>query len=350
MPACPQDNSLQDDGLQKNGPQNNDRSVAPLDQSVGGTPADCKTSDGDAADGDAADGDAALAPAIVRGSQSALKAAELQTRALARSRAENFLVASVLLPRRLRQPFYNVYAYCRTADDLADEAASPAEALARLSEFGRQLGDIYEGRPVAGLFVALGHTIAQFDLPRQPFEDLLDAFRQDQHKQRYANFDELLHYCRRSANPVGRIVLCLGGCLDEQNALLSDQICTGLQLANCWQDVARDHSIGRVYLPLDAMARHGVDEEMFTAATTPGPLRDLLSSECDRAEGFLRRGIPLAERVPRWFSADIRLFVQGGLATIEAIRRIDFDVLGQRPTTAKHRRLWMLAKAAVGRW
>ncbi len=282
-------------------------------------------------------------------SPAVLKAAEKESRQLARSHYENFLVATLLLPRHLRQPFYNVYAFCRTADDLADESGTPAVALDHLRDFQQQLDDTFAGRPGHKLFVALADTIERFDLPKQPFDDLLDAFRQDQHQNRYGDFDELHHYCRRSANPVGRIVLRLGGCLDDQTAELSDQICTGLQLANLWQDVARDQQIGRIYLPQDEMDKHGVTAEMLTRSSTPKSLRELLSRQCDRAEGFFRRGLPLAERVPRWLSADVKLFAHGGLATLDAIRRVDFDVLSQRPHVSKHRQLWMLAKAAVGR-
>jgi squalene synthase HpnC len=267
---------------------------------------------------------------------------------LARSHYENFLVASVLLPRRLRQPFYNIYAFCRTADDLADESPSPAEALVRLERFQRELDESFRGKPRENLFIALMQTVGQFDLPKQPFDDLLDAFRQDQRQHRYRDFAELQSYCRRSANPVGRIVLHLGRCSDAVNAELSDQICTGLQLANFWQDVARDHAAGRIYLPQDVMRQHGVSEAMFSEPATPYPLRQSLKSECDRAEGFLRRGLALADRVPRWLSGDVRLFAHGGLATLAAIRRIDYDVLTRRPVVSKARQAWMVAKAAVG--
>ena len=277
-----------------------------------------------------------------------LKIAEKESRRLARSHYENFLVASLLLPWRLRQPFYNVYAFCRTADDLADESASTEEALERLDVFQRQLDETFDGNPRTNLFIALMNTARQFELPQQPFDDLLDAFRQDQRKTRYQDFPELLEYCRRSANPVGQIVLRLGSCCEEQTSQLSDQICTGLQLANFWQDVARDHSRGRIYLPQDAMRRHHVSEAMLAESRTPGPLRELIQSECDRAEGFFQRGLPLAEQVPRWLSGDIRLFAHGGLATLEAIRRIEYDVLGQRPIVSKPRQAWMVAKAAVG--
>lgn len=280
--------------------------------------------------------------------RSTLAAAEKASRKLARSHYENFLVATVLLPRRLRQPFYNIYAFCRTADDLADESPSPADAMAGLHEFQQRLDDTFRGQPPDHLFLALSHTIDQFRLPKEPFDDLLEAFRQDQIKRSYANFDELLDYCRRSANPVGRLVLRLGGCFDDDRAEQSDQICTGLQLANFWQDVARDHAIGRVYLPADGMESFGVTAEMLSAGSTPPPLRELLRSECDRAEQYFRRGLPLADQVPRWFAGDIRLFAHGGLATLDAIRGIDFDVLAQRPTVGKARQLWMVAKATVG--
>ena len=278
-----------------------------------------------------------------------LKAAEIETRRLARSHPENFLVASLLLPRRLRQPFYNVYAFCRTADDLADESPSPDIACSRLDDFQRQLDETYAGRPCESLFIALATTIDQFDLPQQPFDELLDAFRQDQHTTRYASSDELFDYCRRSANPVGRIVLRLGDCFDEENAALSDRICTGLQLANFWQDVARDFAIGRIYLPADQMARFSVTEEMLRQPSTPPPLRELLAAECDRAEQLFQQGLPLAQQVPKWLAADIRLFAQGGLATLQAIRRIEYDVLRVRPTVSKLRQMRLLLGAIVGR-
>jgi squalene synthase HpnC len=267
--------------------------------------------------------------------------AEKETRRLARSHYENFVVASVLLPRSLRQPFYNVYAFCRAADDLADQSPSPEVAQS-------QLNDTFAGRPRDNLFIALRSTIGQFQLPKQPFDDLLAAFRQDQSKRRYENFDQLLDYCSRSANPVGRIVLRLGDCDDPVNAELSDQICTGLQLANCWQDVARDYVIGRVYLPADQMSQFAVNEEMLAQSRTPQPLRQLLASQCDRAEEFLQRGLPLAGHVPRWLANDVKLFAHGGLATLDAIRRIDFDVLGKRPTVSRWRQAGLVLRAMLG--
>ena len=285
---------------------------------------------------------------VADGVSDRLATAERQTRRLARSHYENFLVVSMLLPRRLHQPFYNVYAFCRTADDLADESESPEVALRHLDGFQAKLDAVFDGVPPDGLFLALANTIEQFQLTKQPFDDLLDAFRQDQRKTRYATFDEVLDYCRRSANPVGRIVLGLVGTSDDRAYELSDDICSGLQLANFWQDVSRDYRKGRIYLPADERERFGVDETMFELNETPQPLRQLLANECNRAEAFFERGLALAELVPRWFASDVRLFAHGGLATLQAIRRIEFDVLRIRPTVGRGTQLWMLGRAAVG--
>lgn len=274
-----------------------------------------------------------------------LTAAENETRRLARSHYENFLVASILLPRRLHQPFFNVYAFCRTADDLADESPTKELALQRLEAFQQDLDATFAGSPSEGLFLALAHTVEEFKLDKQPFDDLLDAFRQDQRKSRYETFAEVLDYCRGSANPVGRIVLALADCHDAENATLSDSICTGLQLANFLQDVSSDYQRGRIYLPRDEMNRFEVAEAMFDQATTPPALRHLLGSECQRAEDFLRAGLRLAEQVPRWFAGDVRLFAHGGLATLDAIRRIDFDVLRIRPTVSKRQQCSLLLRA-----
>ncbi|QDV65438.1 squalene synthase HpnC [Crateriforma conspicua] len=256
-------------------------------------------------------------------------------RRIARSNYENFVVASVFLPRRLRQPFFDVYAYCRTADDLADQSPDTTSALAGLEGYADQISRIYDGRAVTGIFVALSDTIRAFELPRRPFDDLLDAFRQDQSQRQYETMDDLLMYCRRSADPVGRLVLALAGALNETNARLSDLICTGLQLANFWQDVARDRDIGRVYLPQQSMRNFGVDSEMLHAERTPKPLRDLLQFQCDQTRRYFVDGAELIDRVPSWLARDLSLFVRGGLATLDAIASIDYDVLAERPIVGK---------------
>lgn len=287
-------------------------------------------------------------PAKLAASGTELAAAQRVCRHIARSHQENFLVASVLLPRRMRQHFFNIYAFCRTADDLADQSRSPEAALRGLEALQQQLDQTFLANPPGGIFVALADTIERFHLEKEPFDDLLGAFRQDQHQRHYATFEELLGYCRRSANPVGRIVLRLAACDTGENVQLSDQICSGLQLTNFWQDLARDHAIGRVYLPAEEMDRHGVTASMLAAGSAPPELRRLLCRHCELAESFLRAGLPLAGRVPGWLSGDVKLFAHGGLATLRAVRKNGFDVLSQRPTVSRWRQATLVGRALLG--
>ncbi len=270
-------------------------------------------------------------------------AARAYCRRLARSHYENFTVASWLLPGELRQPFYNLYAYCRWADDLADELDDPSRSRALLDWWGEALVACFEGRAEHPVFVALGETIREFDLPREPFLDLLVAFRQDQVVRRYDRFEDLLDYCRCSANPVGRLVLHLGRCCNGERAALADSVCTGLQLANFWQDVARDWRRGRVYLPQADCRRHGYDEAMLAREEYNGAFRSLLEEQVARAEAFLCGGWPLVAAVPRWLALEVALFIRGGLAVLAAIRRQDYDVWSQRPVVSKLRKLRLLA-------
>jgi len=265
-------------------------------------------------------------------------------RRLARGHYENFVVAGLLLPGELRQPFYNVYAYCRWADDLADEMQNRETSLRLLEWWGHELDECYAGRPRHPVFVALAETIAEFDIPKEPFRDLLTAFRQDQSTTYYATYDELLGYCRNSADPVGRLVLYFGRCYDpNRRGPLSDAVCTGLQLANFWQDVARDRLKGRTYLPQDDMAKFGVaDEDLDRASATPA-FKRLLKFEVDRAEALLQSGLPLVDDVPRSLASDVWLFVQGGLRILRKIREQDYDVLARRPVVSKWDRARMLA-------
>ena len=182
-------------------------------------------------------------------------------RRLARSHYENFSVASWFLPERLRQHFFNVYAYCRIADDLGDEVGDPAASLQLLDEWQAELDACYAGKPRHPVFVALAGTVRKFDIPRQPFADLLQAFRQDQTITRYETFEDLIAYCRYSANPVGHLVLYLCGYRDPERQALSNHTCTALQLANFWQDVSVDYSKRRIYLPLEDLRRYQVNEE-----------------------------------------------------------------------------------------
>ncbi len=255
---------------------------------------------------------------------------------------ENFTVASVLLPRRLRPHFYAVYSYCRWADDLADETGDPQRSLGLLDWWQEELERCYAGEAEHPVFVALGPTIRAFEIPREPFLELLSAFRQDQQVTRYATHDEVLDYCRRSANPVGRLVLYLGRCHDNARVALADSICTGLQLINFCQDVARDWHAGRVYLPGETLERVGYDESMFAREECNGEFRAVLAEEVTRAEGYLHRGEPLVEWTPHELRLDVALFVAGGLALAQAIRRANYDVWQARPTLSKYSKLRLL--------
>lgn len=265
-------------------------------------------------------------------------------RRLAVTHYENFAVASRLLPRELRPHFYAVYAYCRWADDLADEVGDRERSLKLLSWWEHELDECYAGRARHPVFVALRETIGEYAIPREPFVRLLTAFRQDQTTQWYASFDELLGYCRNSADPVGRLVLYLGRCHDDATTgPLSDSVCTGLQLANFWQDVARDRLKGRTYIPQADMARFGVVEaDLDRPAATPD-FKQLLRFEVDRAEEFLRRGLPLVDLMPRALASDIWLFVQGGLRILAKIRAQNYDVLARRPRVSKFDQFRLLA-------
>lgn len=256
------------------------------------------------------------------------------------------MVGGLLTPRRLRQDFYNVYAYCRIADDLADEIGDDAESLRRLDEWGEWLVGCYEGRPPRHpVFEALQVTIEQFQIPRQPFLALLEAFRQDQRVKRYATFDQLLDYCRRSANPVGHLVLYLAGCFDSERARAADQICTGLQLANFWQDVRRDARMGRIYIPSRDLERYQVNPDSLGDAQPQGRVRELLRFQVERTEEFFHAGMPLVSAVPRWLSRDLRLFIGGGRATLRAIRRAEYDVWSRRPTVRRSTQVGLMFHA-----
>jgi squalene synthase HpnC len=251
-------------------------------------------------------------------------------------------VASWLLPWRLRQHFYNVYSYCRWADDLADEIGDPRRSAALLDWWEQELRDCYGGTARHPVFVALADTIQKFDIPQDAFVDLLVAFRQDQRVRRYEDFGHLLAYCRYSANPVGRLVLYLGRCHTPERAQLADSVCTGLQLANFWQDVANDWDRGRVYLPQADCRRFGYNETMFARRECNEQFRRLLAAEVDQAAGFLRRGLPLVRIMPPELQLDVALFIRGGLAILDSIRRQSFDVWSSRPRISKKEKLQLL--------
>lgn len=262
-------------------------------------------------------------------------AAHTYCRSVASDHYENFTVVSWLLPRRLRPHFQAVYAYCRWADDLADEVAGADRSLELLAWWRSELTACYEGNRRHPVFVALGETIDRFRIPAEPFADLLSAFEQDQRVHEYETFTELLEYCRRSANPVGRLVLYLCEAASEKTFRWSDQICTGLQLANFWQDVARDHGIGRVYLPREDRVRFGYsDDDLHQNVTNPSFL-ELMRFEVTRTRDFLEGGSPLFQELPGRLQIEIELFQLGGLRILERIEEINFRVWDRRPEVTK---------------
>ena len=266
---------------------------------------------------------------------------------LAKSHYENFSVATWFLPKKLRPHFYSIYAYCRISDDLGDEVGDPQQSLAVLDEWDQELNACYDGSPRHPVFVALRPTILACGIPRDPFANLLTAFRQDQTVTRYANFDDLLGYCVNSANPVGRLVLYACGYSDEKRQQLSDFTCTALQLANFWQDVSVDCGKGRIYLPLDDLKQYGVTEaEISEQHFTPG-FRELMRFEVERARDWFARGRSLPEMVDRALAIDIELFSRGGEEILNCIERQDYDVLRARPAISKARKLALVASAAV---
>ena len=274
-------------------------------------------------------------------------------RRLARSHYENFSVASWFLPARLRQHFFNVYAYCRISDDLGDEVGDTAASLQMLEQWETELNACYDGdhnrQPRHPVFVALAETVRKFEIPKHEFADLLTAFRQDQGIVRYETFNDLLGYCRYSANPVGHLVLYLCGYRDPERQLLSDYTCTALQLANFWQDVSADFAKGRIYLPLEDLRSFGVSEGAIRDGDNTSAFREVLKCEVERAREWFAQGLPLIAKVDRALAIDIELFSRGGREILNAIDRQDYAVLGKRPAISKTRKLALVARAALGR-
>ncbi|HEY0786433.1 MAG TPA: squalene synthase HpnC [Acidobacteriaceae bacterium] len=265
---------------------------------------------------------------------------------LAESHYENFHVASWFLPRRLRPHFHSIYAYCRVSDDLGDETGSPAQSLALLDFWEAELDRCYQGQARHPVFVALAATIAACDIPRQPFADLLVAFRQDQTITRFAAIDDLLAYCRYSANPVGRLVLYAAGYRDPERFRLSDQTCTALQLANFWQDVRTDYvDRGRIYLPQADMARFKVSEETIASGVATPAFLELMRYEVGYTRILFRNGLPLVNMVDRDLAIDLDLFSRGGLAILHAIEQQGLDVLARRPSISTPGKAALLVRA-----
>ena len=273
-------------------------------------------------------------------------AAEIYTRTLAHSHYENFSVVSFFLPRRLRQDFCNVYAFCRIADDLGDEVPDRALAAQYLARFRDQLHACYQGRADTAVFRALRNTIARHDIPIQPFLDLIDAFEQDQRIDRYDTFDQLVDYCRRSADPVGRLVLYLCGYRDPQRQQLSDRTCTALQLANFWQDVARDLADrNRIYIPRESMSCFNVTEDQIAAGRCDENFRNLMRFEVDRTRALFDEGAKLLPLLAPPVRRQISLFEQGGRAIIQAIERQNYDILSRRPSLSAMQKGRLMLKA-----
>jgi squalene synthase HpnC len=271
------------------------------------------------------------------------------TRWLATHHYENFHVVSLLLPKRLHQDFYNVYSFCRWADDLGDEIGDTAESLRLLAWWRSELHAMCAGQARHPVLVALAGTVREFSLPVTLFEDLITAFEQDQTVTRYRNFEELFRYCRYSANPVGRLVLGLCGYRDAERHALSDATCTALQLANFWQDVIVDLEKDRVYLPLDLLEAHGYPLDALFARRFDGRFRAALQEAVNVTRELFVKGLPLADSVDRRLAIDLELFSRGGLRVLEKIERQDYDVLRARPAISKVERVGLLLGAITRR-
>jgi len=273
--------------------------------------------------------------------------AQKYTRWLATHHYENFNVVSWLLPRDLHQHFYNLYAYCRWADDLGDEVPDAARALDLLHWWERELDACYEGKPSHPVFVALRETIVAKDIPKQPFADLLKAFRQDQTVKRYPTWDAMIGYCKYSANPVGRLVLYLCGYRDADRQRLSDATCTALQLANFWQDVTRDLEKGRIYIPLDVAGAQGLTEKDIVERRFDERYARLMKDLIARTRRLFAEGASLAKMVDGRLRVDLDMFTRGGVAVLDAIEAMGYDTLHHRPSVSKGKQARLLGRAFV---
>ncbi len=270
---------------------------------------------------------------------------------LATTHYENFHVATFFLPRRVPPHFESVYAFCRVSDDLGDEVADTTTALRLLQTWGLMLDECYDAPHLSRhpVFVALHETIVDCELPRALFHDLLRAFIQDQIKTRYATWDEAVDYSRYSANPVGRLVLMICGYRDERRALLSDRICTGLQLANFWQDAVRDSEIPRRYIPTEYMERFGVAEGQIEGRIFTPEFGAMMRALVDRTREMLDSGAPIRDAVDPELRVTLDLFYRGGIAILDGIAAQDYDVLRGRPMVTQRKKLLLLVRAVWGK-
>ena len=270
---------------------------------------------------------------------------------LAETHYENFHVASWFLPKKLRPHFHAIYAYCRVSDDLGDEVGDRHQALALLDQWGEELDACYAGTARHPVFVALAETIRACQIPKEPFADLLTAFKQDQTVTRFRDMDEVLAYCRYSANPVGRLVLYVCGYSDAERFRLSDATCSALQLANFWQDVSSDyHQRDRIYIPQDAMQQFGVTEQTIAAGVATPEFRALLEDQVAYARSLFEQGLPLIGMVDNDLALDLDLFSRGGLEILRAIELRDYDVLSARPAISKSTKVALALRAVSGKF
>jgi squalene synthase HpnC len=266
---------------------------------------------------------------------------------LTSSHYENFSVVTWLTPRPLRPAFRSIYAFCRWSDDLGDEVGDPTRSKQLLAWWRGELRALYDGNARHPVMVALAPTVEEFSIPIEPFEALISAFEQDQVVTEYQTFDQLLDYCRRSANPVGHLVLYLARCFDPVNASLSDSTCTALQLANFWQDVARDLAIGRIYLPLEDREAFGYPVVDLRSLRFSPEFARLMKFEVDRTRPLFEQGRPLIDRMPRGLAVDVDLFSRGGQAILDRIEGQGFDVLSRRPEVGKLAKLGLLLRTLI---
>jgi squalene synthase HpnC len=281
-----------------------------------------------------------------------LEEARAYCQRLAETHYENFHVATWFLPKALRPHFHAIYAYCRISDDLGDEVGSAAEALALLDLWGEELDACYAGQARHPVFVALAETIRECSIPKEPFADLLTAFRRDQTVTRYATMEDVLQYCRYSANPVGRLVLYACGEANhnqEEKFRLSDATCSALQLANFWQDVREDWARGRVYLPQKDMEFFRVSDTIIAEGIATPEFRALMHCEVNYARDLFEQGLPLIGMVHRDLALDLDLFSRGGLEILRAIEQRDYDVLSARPAISKATKASLALRATAAK-
>ena len=274
-----------------------------------------------------------------------LEEAYAQCAQLARTHYENFTVGSWFLPAKSRKHLYAIYAFCRFVDDLGDE--HQGDRLEALDAWERELLTCFEATPQHPYMIALQDTIRRFDIPREPFLRLIEANRMDQRNSRYATYEDLEHYCRHSANPVGHLVLYAFGYRDVERQRLSDYTCTALQLANFWQDVDRDYRMGRVYVPLEDLDRFGCSERDLAQGLATDGFREMMAFEVERTRALFRGGLKLVDTLDGRLKLDVALYALGGMKVLDAIEGQGYDVLSRRPTLSRAAKVRLMVGTAL---